>query len=298
MVCRDAESVSLRLTGRWGVDGVSAGLLAAESVPAEDAMWTRLCQQAEQQAAADPLAGRFLSGRVLLQRSLDAALASILVSRLECSDLPAAELIPVFEASLGEPEIGRAVRHDLRAVCERDPVAQGELLPFLSFKGFHALQSYRVTHWLWQQSRRALAVYLQNRVATVFGVDIHPAARLGSGLLMDHATGIVIGETSVVEDNVSLLHEVTLGGTGKETGDRHPKVRAGVLIGAGAKLLGNIEIGTGAKVGAGSVVLDSVPPHCTVAGVPARIVARSSSTIPALEMDQQFPHCFEAGGGI
>jgi serine O-acetyltransferase len=166
------------------------------------------------------------------------------------------------------------------------------------FKGFQALQVHRVAHWHWNHNGRFLATYLQNRVSEIYGVDIHPAARIGAGILMDHATGIVVGETSVIEDNVSILHEVTLGGTGKQSGDRHPKVRQGVLIGAGAKILGNVEIGEGSKIGAGSVVLDSVPPHCTVAGVPARIVARRTTSIPAMEMDQQFPHHFEDGSGI
>jgi serine O-acetyltransferase len=171
------------------------------------------------------------------------------------------------------------------------------LAPFLNFKGFHALQAYRIAHWLWNQQRQLLAVHLQNRISEVFGVDIHPAARVGSGILFDHATGIVIGETAVIEDNVSMLHGVTLGGTGKEIGDRHPKIRQGVLIGAGASILGNIEIGAGAKVAASSVVLDPVPPHCTVAGVPARIVGRPTVAAPALEMDQGFPHKF-GGEGI
>ena len=158
--------------------------------------------------------------------------------------------------------------------------------PFLFFKGFHALQAYRLAHWLWNEKRRHLALYLQTRVSDLFAVDIHPAARIGSGIMMDHATGIVIGETAVVEDNVSMLHAVTLGGTGKEAGDRHPKIRTGVLIGAGAKILGNIEIGKGARVAAGSVVLQNVPPCKTVAGVPAKVIGDSGCAEPAREMDQ------------
>ena len=196
------------------------------------------------------------------------------------------------------PSVGEAIRNDLRAIRDRDPASRGFLIPFLFFKGFQALQAYRVAHWLWGNDRQLLATHLQNRTSEVFGVDIHPAAKIGSGLLMDHGTAIVIGETSVIEDDVSILHEVTLGGTGKDVGDRHPKVRRGVLIGAGAKVLGNIEIGEGAKIGAGSVVLDPVPPHCTVAGVPSRIVGRLATKMPALEMDQQFPHRHAEGSGI
>jgi serine O-acetyltransferase len=157
--------------------------------------------------------------------------------------------------------------------------------PFLFFKGFHALQAYRVAHWLWKQKRNSLALFLQNRISCVFAVDIHPAARIGKGIMFDHATGIVIGETAVVEDNVSIMQSVTLGGTGKEHGDRHPKVRSGVLISAGAKVLGNIEIGECAKVGAGSVVLKDVAPRTTVAGVPAKEVSVNTCTKPAQEMN-------------
>jgi serine O-acetyltransferase len=192
-----------------------------------------------------------------------------------------------FDAS---PAIGQAIRIDLQAVRDRDPASRGMLAPFLYFKGFHALEAYRIANWFWRQERQLLAVHIQSRVSEVFGVDIHPAARIGSGILIDHATGIVIGETAVIEDNVSILHGVTLGGTGKETGDRHPKIRQGVMIGAGAKVLGNLEVGAGAKIAAGSVVLDAVPPHCTVAGIPARVVGRPAVESPAFDMDQQFPH--------
>ena len=159
------------------------------------------------------------------------------------------------------------------------------LIPFLYLKGIHALAAYRVANWLWSNDRRLLAVHLQNLISEGFGVDIHPAARIGKGILMDHATSVVIGETAVVEDNVSMLHEVTLGGTGKQTGDRHPKVRRGVLLGAGAKVLGNVEIGEGAKIGAGSVVLTDVAAHCTYAGVPAVLVGKPNSAEPSLEMN-------------
>ena len=184
--------------------------------------------------------------------------------------------------------IRRAVRLDLQAVEDRDSACHEIYIPFLYFKGFHALQTYRVAHWLWKAGRQSLALFFQNRMSTEFGVDIHPAARLGHGIMLDHATGLVIGETAVVGNNVSMLQSVTLGGTGKDEGDRHPKIGDGVLISAGAKILGNIRVGDGAKVGAGSVVLEDVPAHTTVAGVPARVVGRPASAQPALEMDHHF----------
>jgi serine O-acetyltransferase len=191
----------------------------------------------------------------------------------------------IEQALADDPSISTAMRADLQAVSERDSACCSLVTPLLFFKGFHALQSYRIAHWLWQQGRNSLALFLQNRISSVFAVDIHPAARIGKGIMFDHATGIVIGETAVVEDNVSIMQSVTLGGTGKEAGDRHPKVRRGVLISAGAKILGNIEIGECAKVGAGSVVLKDVAPRTTVAGVPARVVGDSLCTQPSRDMD-------------
>ena len=182
--------------------------------------------------------------------------------------------------------MGASVRADIQAVVARDPACRGFSVPLLYFKGFHSIQAYRVAHHYWVRDRKALALYLQSRISEVFAVDIHPGARIGKGILFDHATSIVIGETTVIDDDFSMLHEVTLGGTGKAGGDRHPKIGRGVLIGAGAKVLGNVTIGEGAKVGAGSVVLDDVPPHCTVAGVPAKPVGYPAHALPALEMDQ------------
>jgi serine O-acetyltransferase len=201
-----------------------------------------------------------------------------------------------FDAS---PDVRVAIRADLEAVVKRDPASHGVSEPFLHYKGFHALEAYRVAHWLWQAGRHALACYLQNRISEVFAVDIHPAARIGKGILIDHATSVVIGETAVVDDDVSMLHEVTLGGTGKTTGDRHPKVRHGVLIGAGAKILGNVEIGEGSKVAAGSVVLTDVPPHTTVAGVPATVIGVPDTAEPSLEMDHGIsqPRISQPGSG-
>ncbi len=223
--------------------------------------------------------------------NLNSALASLLARKLAEQSMPPDRLGEIARAAMADdPEITAAAITDLVAIRTRDPAAERYLTPFLYYKGFHALQWHRIGHWLWRDGRRDLAHFLQSRVSEVFAVDIHPAVPVGSGVFIDHATGLVVGETAVIGDDVSILHEVTLGGTGKERGDRHPKVRDGVLLCAGAKVLGNVEIGRGAKVGAGSVVLHDVPPGATVAGVPARIVAWSSGTVPALEMDQSLPN--------
>lgn len=264
-----------------------------------DPIWTAIRAEAWSEQEREPILREFLGQTVLTQRRLDDALAIYLSHKLALDGPSRTVVREMFVLAMNaEPAIGRAIRDDLQAVRDRDPASRGFLIPFLYFKGFHALQSYRIAHWFWKRERFLLASQLQNRISASFDVDIHPAAQIGSGVLIDHGTGVVIGETSVIDNNVSILHEVTLGGTGKETGDRHPKVREGVLIGAGAKVLGNIEIGAGSKIGAGSVVLDPVPPHCTVAGVPARLVSRSVVGQPALEMDQNFPHIFYEGGGI
>lgn len=186
-----------------------------------------------------------------------------------------------------DQSIIEAVCKDLIAYRTRDPACDEYSMPLLYMKGFHSLQAYRVSHWLWQNDRRSLALFLQNRISSVFDVDIHPAARIGSGIMIDHATGVVIGETSVIGNNVSLLHAVTLGGCGSAEGDRHPRIADGVLISAGAKVLGNISVGAGAKIAAGSLVLEDVTAHTTVAGVPAQTVGRPAEEQPALNMDQQ-----------
>jgi serine O-acetyltransferase len=263
----------------------------------EDRFWDQIQSEARREAECEPMLVSFLFASVLRHRKLEAALGVILANKLQTPDLPAILLCDLINEVLAEDvSIGAAIRADLLAARTRDPAARGYAQPFLYYKGFHALQAYRVAHWLWGQGRYGLAAHLQNRISEAFGVDVHPAAQIGSGILIDHGTGVVIGETAVVEDHVSLLHEVTLGGTGKDTGDRHPKVRRGVLIGAGAKILGNIEIGRGAKVAAGSVVLKDVPPHTTVAGIPARVVGRCTVPEPALEMDATFPFVWEGGG--
>jgi serine O-acetyltransferase len=263
----------------------------------EDGFWVQIQSESRREAEREPVLAGFLFDSVLRHRTMEDALAVILANKLQTPDLPAVVLRDLIAETLAEDiSIGAMIRADLLAARTRDPAAHGYAQPFLYYKGFHALQAYRVAHRLWCNERIALAAHLQNRISEVFGVDVHPAARIGSGVLIDHGTSVVIGETAVVEDYVSLLHEVTLGGTGKATGDRHPKIRRGVLIGAGAKILGNIEVGIGSKVGAGSVVLRDVPPHTTVAGIPARVVGRCTVPEPALEMDASFPFVVEGGG--
>lgn len=265
----------------------------------DDGFWDQIQSEARIEAEREPVLASFLFASVLGHKRLEDGLGVLLSNKLHTPELPAILLRDLIDDALaGDGTIRASIRADLLAARTRDPAARGYAQPFLYYKGFHALQAYRVAHWLWRQQRYGLAAHLQNRISEAFGVDVHPAAQIGCGVLIDHGTSVVIGETAVVEDNVSLLHEVTLGGTGKESGDRHPKVRRGVLIGAGAKILGNIEIGTGAKVAACSVVLRDVPAHATVAGIPARVVGRCTVAEPALEMDSTFPYSVEGGAGI
>lgn len=254
--------------------------------------WLRLRKSVEELAATEPQLRGLLEDVVLSQPCLSSAIASRLARKLAREDMCRNELQPLLtEVFLQNSELTKNALYDMLAIVERDPACQSILEPLFFFKGFLAISTYRVSHYLWNAGRRPLALYFQSLASEVFGVDIHPAARIGSGIFLDHATSFVVGETSIIEDNVSILHEVTLGGTGKEQGDRHPIVRSGVLIGAGAKILGRVEIGRCAKVGAGSVVLDDVAELCTVAGVPAKVVARGQANSPALEMDQ----CFKEG---
>ncbi|MCG8316528.1 MAG: serine O-acetyltransferase [Pseudomonadales bacterium] len=251
------------------------------------ALWQRIREEVELEAAKEPILASFLHATILNHNNLPAALSFHLANKLESATLSAMGIREIFEKAYDQDSgIIEATCRDIAAVVERDPVCSSYSIPLLYFKGFHALQAYRVSHWLWAQNRQCLALFMQNQISVVFGVDIHPAARIGSGILVDHATGIVVGETAVIEDDVSILQSVTLGGTGKESGDRHPKIRRGVLISAGAKVLGNVEVGEGAKVGAGSVVLKPVPPHTTVAGVPAMVIGKPHSAQPALDMNQ------------
>ncbi len=251
-------------------------------------IWTALRREVEEDADSEPILASFLYAAVLNHKSFEEALSFHLATKLASATLHAITLRDLMVAVHAEDcQIAQSAVVDLKAVKERDPACRGYSSPFLYFKGYHSLQAYRIAHHLWNRGRRPLALQLQSRMSEVFAVDIHPAARIGRGILMDHATGIVVGETAVIEDDVSILHEVTLGGTGKEIGDRHPKVRSGVMISAGAKVFGNIEIGQGAKIGGGSVVLHSVPPHTTVAGVPAHPVGKPQTSSPSKAMDQQ-----------
>ena len=252
------------------------------------AVWEQVRREAERERAREPALGEFLDTTILSRKGLEDSLAWILSHELANPMAGRERLRELFdEVHARDPAIGEAARADLQAVRDRDPALETYFPALLFFKGFHALQAYRISHRLWNDGRELAALLVQSRMAHVYAVDIHPAARIGRGIMIDHATGVVVGETAVIEDDVSILHEVTLGGTGKETGDRHPKVRAGVLIGAGAKLLGNVEIGAGAKVGAGSVVLGDVPAHRTVVGVPAEVVGTPESESPALTMDHR-----------
>jgi serine O-acetyltransferase len=254
-----------------------------------DPMWQRIREEAAKQASEEPILASFLHATILNHTQLELALSFHLASQLATPDVSSLLLSKVImEAFESDASIQTAVRADLQAVEDRDSACHELYIPFLYFKGFHALQTYRIAHWLWTTERESLALFFQNRMSTTFSVDIHPAATLGQGILLDHATGLVIGETAVVGKNVSILQSVTLGGTGKDEGNRHPKIGDGVLISAGAKILGNICVGAGAKVGAGSVVLEDVPAHTTVAGVPAKIVGRPASDQPALEMEHDF----------
>ncbi len=258
-------------------------------VSATGSFWHNIRDEVKLRADFEPIMSTFFHATVLNHDTLEGALSFLLASKLDSSVVSSMAIREIFEeAYLEETAIIRAAEIDIKAVRNRDPACNSYSTPLLFYKGFHALQSHRVAHWLWNQQRHSLAFYLQNQMSAIFGLDIHPAAKIGCGIMLDHATGIVIGETAIVEDDVTMLHGVTLGGTGKEQGDRHPKIRHGVLIGASASVIGNIEIGTGAKVGAGSVVMKDVPPHVTVAGVPAEIVGRPTGESPAKDVDHSF----------
>lgn len=254
-----------------------------------DSIWARLRVEAAAAAAEEPILASFLNAAVLRHDKFEQALAYRIAAKLADAQLDTMLAHDVVEEALtADPDIVEMAAADMRAIDERDPASLSLLQPFLYFKGFHALQSHRIGHWLWQQGRQTLAFHLQSRVGERFGLDIHPAATIGRGVMLDHATSVVIGETAVVGDDCSILHEVTLGGTGAAHEDRHPKIGKGVMIGAGARVLGNIEVGDGARIAAGSVVLKAVPPGCTVAGVPAKIVGDCCGE-PAKSMDQSLP---------
>lgn len=265
-------------------------------------IWDNIKTEARALADCEPMLASFYHATLLKHDNLGSALSYMLANKLANPIMPAIAIREVIQDAYSQdPSMIVSAACDIQAVRQRDPAVDKYSTPLLYLKGFHALQAHRIGHWLWHQGRRALAVYLQNEVSVSFAVDIHPAAKIGRGIMLDHATGIVVGETAVIEDDVSILQSVTLGGTGKTSGDRHPKIRQGVMIGAGAKILGNIEVGQGAKIGAGSVVLQPVPPHTTAAGVPARIVGKPNSDMPSMDMDQHFNGMvpgFEFGDGI
>ncbi|KAL5573019.1 hypothetical protein UlMin_022616 [Ulmus minor] len=235
-------------------------------------VWTQIKAEARRDAEAEPALASYLYSTILSHPSLDRSLSFHLANKLCSSTLLSTLLYDLFLNAFSDPALRSASVADLRAARERDPACVSYSHCLLNYKGFLACQAHRVSHKLWGQTRRPLALALHSRIADVFAVDIHPAARIGKGILFDHATGVVVGETAVIGNNVSILHQVTLGGTGKVGGDRHPKIGDGVLIGAGATILGNVNIGEGAKIGAGSVVLIDVPARTTAVGNPARLV--------------------------
>ncbi|MEM1316697.1 MAG: serine O-acetyltransferase [Pseudomonadota bacterium] len=252
-----------------------------------DPVWAAVCKEAQRALDSDPALGGFLFRSILSQKSLEQAVVSRIAHRLDHADMDADTIRVAFnEMMVADPEWSATMRVDIAAVYDRDPACTRFIEPILYFKGFHALQTHRLAYWSFKQGRRDFALYLQSRSSEVFQTDINPEAKFGRGIFMDHATGIVVGATAVVGDDVSIMQGVTLGGTGKEGGDRHPKVRDGVLIGAGAKVLGNIEIGHCSRVASGALVVKPVPPKSTVAGVPARVVGVAGCAQPSRTMDQ------------
>ncbi len=252
-----------------------------------DPVWMQIREEGLQTVEDEPLMGGLVHASVLHHDTLECALAFRIAQKLASGEMSEQLVREIADTAYrSDASLGEAARADIVAVQERDPACERFIQPLLFFKGFQAIQAYRVAHWLWDSGRRDLAYFFQMRASERFGVDIHPAARIGKGIMMDHAHSIVIGETAVVGDNVSMLHAVTLGGTGKENDDRHPKIGNGVLIGAGAKVLGNITVGHCSRIAAGSVVLKDIPACKTVAGVPARVVGEAGCDHPAMEMDQ------------
>ncbi len=268
----------------------------------QQTLWQTIKEEARHESEQEPMLGSFYHATIIKHDDLGSALSYILANKLATASMPSMAVREVIEeAYAADCFLTESAACDIRAIVDRDPAVEKFSIPLLYLKGFHALQGYRVANWLWKQDRQALAVYLQNQISVACQVDVHPAAVIGQGIMFDHATGIVIGETAVIENDVSILQDVTLGGTGKESGDRHPKIREGVMIGAGAKVLGNIEVGVGAKIGSCSVVLTAVPAHTTVAGVPAKIIGRPDTAKPSMDMDQRFhghKDEFSDGAGI
>ena len=252
-----------------------------------DPVWARICDEAEEITRREPELATFIYENILHHDSLEAAIIHRVSQRLAHADLSGDMIRQAYSEALeDQPALGDAFRADIVATVDRDPATVRLIEPVLYYKGFHALQTHRLAHWLLGKGRRDFALYLQSRSSAAFQCDINPAARIGRGIFLDHATGLVVGETAVIDDDVSILHGVTLGGTGKEHEDRHPKIRHGVMIGAGAKILGNIEVGHCARIAAGSVVIKPVPNNVTVAGVPAKVVGEAGCPEPSRAMDQ------------
>jgi serine O-acetyltransferase len=270
---------------------VKTDIRPMEHITSIDPIWDMVKTEARIAAENDPVMATFLYSTVINHMSLEDAVIYRICERLDHADMPAVLLRQTFDEMKREsPEWSAVIRVDLQAYYDRDPVCTRYIEPVLYFKGFHAIQTYRLAHWLLKRGRKDFALYLQSRSSSVFQTDINPGAKIGRGLFLDHATGLVVGETASIGDNVSILQGVTLGGTGKEAGDRHPKIGNSVLIGAGAKVLGNITVGDCSRIAAGSVVLKPVPSKTTVAGVPARIVGEAGCSEPSRLMDQvQFP---------
>jgi serine O-acetyltransferase len=262
---------------------------ATGSIEKMDPVWAQIRREAEEIVRNEPELATFIYSTVLHHDGLEAAVVHRIAERLDSPEVPAELIRRAYADALeNEPSIGPTFRADIVATVDRDPATNRLLEPVLYYKGFHAIQTHRLAHWLWSKGRKDFAFYLQSRSSAVFQCDIHPNARIGRGIFLDHATGLVVGETAVIEDDVSMLHGVTLGGTGKEAGDRHPKIRRGVLIGAGAKILGNIEIGHCARIASGSVVVKPVPNNKTVAGVPAKVIGEAGCPEPSRFMDHFF----------
>lgn len=254
---------------------------------AVDPVWEAVHAGARQILDADPSLANLVLSNILNHDNFEDALAHRLAARLDHVDVSADMIRQAFAETLrDQPSIGAMARADLAATLERDPACHRAIEPLLFFKGYQAIQTHRFAHAMHNAGRRDFALYLQSRSSQVFQADIHPAVPLGRGIMLDHGTGLVIGETAVVGDNVSMLQNVTLGGTGKSDQDRHPKIGDGVMIGAGVKVLGNIRVGECSRIGAGSVVLKEVPPRTTVAGVPAKVIGEAGCAQPALVMDQ------------
>jgi serine O-acetyltransferase len=262
-------------------------LSALRDVLVGDALWDHIRKEAQDMLAREPALTNLLLTSVLNRSSFEDAIIHRAATRLGNAAVSSDLIMDAFARALdADPAIAEAFREDIAAIVDRDPACDRLIEPLLFFKGFHAIQTHRLAHWLWVNGQTDFALYLQSRSSDAFQTDIHPAARFGNGIFLDHATGLVVGATAVVDDHVSILQNVTLGGTGKESGDRHPKVRRGVMIAAGAKILGNIEIGNCSRIAAGSVVLHPVPPNTTVAGVPAKVVGTAGCAEPARDMDQ------------